>query len=177
MDDSASIRIPAVLVVIAAVVAAGNQFFGALPGPVLWDLGSFIASAEAAKQGQNPYGIYPLTYHVVLPGFDVWNPNLNPPISALLFQPLTWAEPHTIFRIWYVTNVVLHAATVILLVRKYGREVPPLVFALWAFALAGFWDALALGQIYQPLTLAATLAWLLLQQSREQGFGLVSKTT
>ncbi len=140
-----------------------------LPREGLLDFGSFVASGRAAAEGLNPYGIYPLTFHVSFPGFEAWNPNLNPPISAILFQAFDWTEPVRAFRIWWGVSVALYALTVLLLVRRYGG--PPgrsLTIALWALALAGFWDTLVLGQIYIPLVLAGVAAFLLL----ERGHGI-----
>lgn len=149
-----------------ALVLIVSDVERALPNHGLWDFGSFVASARAAREGLNPYGIYPLTMHVVLPGFDSWNPNLNPPISALLFRAFDLAEPETSLRVWWAISVACYVATVLLLVARY-RDSHPAALALPAFALAGFWDTLFLGQIYLPLVLAGTAAWLLLE--RRQG--------
>src|SRR3712207_4336944 len=78
----------------------------------LWDFGSFVASGRAASEGLNPYGVYPLTLHVQLPGFESWNPNLNPPISALLFQLFDVADPHVVIWVWRWISVAFYAATV-----------------------------------------------------------------
>ncbi len=144
----------------------------ALPGEGLWDFGSFVASGRAAGEGLNPYGIYPLTLHVSFPGFEVWNPNLNPPISALLFQLFDLTDPHLSFRIWWVISVLCYGVTVLLLLRRYGRPDWWLLL-LWAFALAGFWDTLVLGQIYLPLVLAGSAAWLLLERGEGRWAGLL----
>ncbi|HVL72196.1 MAG TPA: glycosyltransferase family 87 protein [Beijerinckiaceae bacterium] len=142
----------------------------------LWDFGSFVASGRAAREGLDPYGIYPLTLHVSLPGFETWNPNLNPPISALLFQAFDLAEPQTSLRVWSALSVALYAAAVGLLLLRYGPELGPFeaaVLLVWAFGLAGFWDTLFLGQIYIPLVLAAVLAWLLLERGRGAAAGIL----
>jgi len=140
----------------------------------LWDFGSFVASGRAAREGLNPYGIYPLTLHVVLPGFDAYNPNLNPPISALLFQLFDVADPEVSLRVWWWISVACYVATVLLLLRRYARSaVEGLVMGLWAFALAGFWDTLFLGQIYLPLVLAAVGAWLLIERDRDLAAGVL----
>ena len=76
-----------------------------LPSGELRDFGSFVASADAAARGANPYGTHALTFHVVLPGFDAWNPNLNPPVSVLLFRPLLAGPPQQAFR-WWCDRVV-----------------------------------------------------------------------
>ncbi len=165
---------PELLLALLALMVIRSGFAETLPGDRLLDFGSFVASGQAARDGLNPYGIYPpLTWHVVVPGFETWNQNLNPPISVLLFQLFSLAEPHTMFRLWYVITGVLYSAVIVLLVRRYDREVPPLVFTLWAFALAGFWDALALGQVYEPLVLATVVAWLLLEKNRTNWAGVL----
>ncbi|AGS23220.1 glycosyltransferase family 87 protein [Rhizobium etli] len=131
----------------------------------LWDFGAFVASGHAAAAGLDPYGIYPpLTPHVVFPGFESWNPNLNPPISALLFQTFGLLEPVQSLRIWWMISIASYIAAVALLLRRYsgGLELP--LLAIWAFALAGFWDTLYLGQIYMPFVLIAVVAWLSLEK-------------
>lgn len=155
-----------------AVLAIRSEFPRIAPSEALWDFGSFVASARAAKEGLNPYGIYPLTLHVDLPGFETWNPNLNPPISALLFRLFDMAEPEVSFRIWRWVSVVFYGATVLLLARRFGGSQWWLV-TLWAFALAGFWDTLFLGQIYLPLVFAAVAAWLLLERGERFWAGIL----
>ncbi|WP_192499063.1 glycosyltransferase family 87 protein [Skermanella pratensis] len=163
----------------AALLAAGLtglivwQLQRSLPGPLLWDFGSFMGSGRAAAEGLDPYGIYPgLTFRVELPGFESWNQNLNPPVSLLLFQPLSQLDPGEAFRLWWAVTVVAYAALVTLLVRHHRLE-SPVIPALAAFAAAGFWDTLVLGQIYVPLALAATGAWLLLERNRPVAAGLL----
>src|SRR3712207_6811803 len=156
------------LTVIAALVAINTEFPRIIHEPGLWDFGSFVASGRAASEGLNPYGIYPLTLRVELPGFESWNPNLNPPISALLFQAFDVADPHVAYQIWRWISVVFYAAAVLLLVSRFSDRLQAVCVALWCFALAGFWDTLFLGQIYLPLVFAGIAAWLLL----ERGAGL-----
>jgi hypothetical protein len=160
--------ITGLLIVIAAFMAIRAEFPRILYEPGLWDFGSFVASGRAASEGLNPYGVYPLTLRVELPGFESWNPNLNPPISALLFQAFDVADPYVTYQIWRWISVAVYAAAILLLVSRVGNRVEALVVAMWAFALAGFWDTLFLGQIYLPLVLAGVAAWLLL----ERGAGL-----
>lgn len=156
------------LTVIAALLAINAEFPRIIHEPGLWDFGSFVASGRAASEGLNPYGIYPLTLRVELPGFESWNPNLNPPISALLFQAFDGADPSVTYQVWRWISVVVYAAAILLLVSRVGNRVEALIITVWAFALAGFWDTLFLGQIYLPLVLAGIAAWLLL----ERGVGL-----
>jgi hypothetical protein len=146
-----------------AVWAISMELPRSLPGENLMDFGSFVASGRAAREGMNPYGIYPLTFHVSFPGFEAWNPNLNPPISALLFQAFDWAQPHVSLRVWWGVSVACYVLTVGLLVWRF-RAQQPVAIAIWAFGLAGFWDTLVLGQIYLPLVLAGVAAWLLIER-------------
>ena len=140
----------------------------------LWDFGAFLASGRAAAEGLNPYGIYPpLTPHVVFPGFDAWNPNLNPPISALLFQLFDLAPQDTSFLVWSWISMALYGATLLLLARRYAWGPASIVLIAWALALAGFWDTLYLGQIYIPLVLAAVGAWLLLERGQALWAGVL----
>jgi hypothetical protein len=160
--------ITGLLTVIVAFLAIHAEFPRIIHEPGLWDFGSFVASGRAASEGLNPYGVYPLTLRVELPGFESWNPNLNPPISALLFQAFDVADPYVTYQVWRWISVAVYAAAILLLVSRVGNRVEALVIAIWAFALAGFWDTLFLGQIYLPLVLAGVAAWLLL----ERGAGL-----
>jgi hypothetical protein len=157
---------------LAAVCLAVSGLLRALPGSGLLDYGSFVASGRAAAEGLDPYGIYPLTFHVVLPGFESWNPNLNPPVSLPLFQLLDLLDPAVGFRVWWAVSLLCYAMAVLLLVRRHGGRRRALA-AAWAFALAGFWDTLVLGQIYLPLVLAAAGAWLLLDAGRPGAAGLL----
>jgi len=138
----------------------------------LWDFGSFVASGRAAAEGLNPYGIYPLTLHVKLPGFESWNPNLNPPVSALLFQLFDSPDPRAAFEAWRLVSIAFYMAAVLLLAWRFRSPQAP-IMAIWAFALAGFWDTLFLGQIYLPLALAAIAGWLLLERGQVWAAGIL----
>ncbi len=163
----------------AAVVAFSvwvilGEWGRVLPPHGLWDFGAFLASGRAAAEGLNPYGIYPpLTPHVVFPGFEAWNPNLNPPISALLFQAFDLAPPERSLQVWNLVSVACYVLTIGLLAWRYTPHWGALVLAAWALALAGFWDTLYLGQIYIPLVLAATGAWLLLERRQMVWAGIL----
>jgi hypothetical protein len=153
-----------------ALIAWGLET--ALPTGELRDYGSFVASGRAAGEGKNPYGIHPLTFHVVLPGFDVWNPNLNPPLSIPLFQAFDRVEPRRGFRIWWSVSLICYVAALVLLARGQGAR-PVGLLSLWALAHAGLWDTLALGQIYLPIVLAVAGSWLLLQHGHLRTAGIL----
>jgi hypothetical protein len=160
------------LIAAIALVLIVSDVARVLPNHGLWDFGSFVASARAAREGLNPYGVYPLTMHVVLPGFDSFNPNLNPPVSALLFRAFDATDPQASLRVWWGISVVCYLAAVLLLVARCGVRRAVLV-GLPALALAGFWDTLFLGQIYLPLVLAAVAAWLLLERGQGTAAGVL----
>ena len=171
--DKPAHAVPTALLAAALTALIVWQLQRSLPGSLLWDFGSFMGAGRAAAEGLDPYGIYPgLTFRVELPGFESWNQNLNPPVSLLLFQPLSYLDPAEAFRLWWAVTAVAYAALVSLLVRRYRPEAP-LVPALAAWAAAGFWDTLVLGQIYVPLALAAAGAWLLLERGRLLAAGLL----
>ena len=155
---------------LAVVIADGIR--RARPIGELRDFGSFIASGRAAAEGQNPYGVHPLTFHVVLPGFDVWNPNLNPPVSIPVFQWFGRFDPARTFNAWWGVSLACYLLAIALLTRRYGTGRSWLL-PLWALALAGLWDTLALGQIYLPLVLATVGAWLLLERGRHVAAGVL----
>lgn len=166
-------RIAAAILVAGLTMLIVWQLQRSLPGPLLWDFGSFMGSGRGAAEGLNPYDIYPgLTFRLEIPGFESWNHNLNPPVALLLFQPLSQLEPFMAFRLWWAVTLISYAALVWLLVQRYRPEAP-LVPALAAFAAAGFWDTLILGQIYVPLALAAVGAWLLLERDRPIAAGIL----
>ncbi len=140
----------------------------------LWDFGAFVASGRAAAQGLDPYGIYPpLTPHVVMPGFESWNPNLNPPVSALLFQMFDTADPERARLIWNGISVLCYLIAVGLLLRRYTRGTESVLVGIWTLGLAGFLDTLFLGQIYTPLVLCAAGAWLLLERRQFIAAGIL----
>jgi hypothetical protein len=151
------------------------QLAASLPTGNLMDFGSFWASGEATTRGGDPYGIHPLTFHVVMPGFEAWNPNLNPPVALPLFQLFASFPPQAAFRAWWAVSLVGYALTLGLVLLAYRDRLGPerlLLGGLWALALAGFWDTLVLGQIYVPLAFASVLAFLLLRSGRPVLAGL-----
>ena len=162
---------PSIAAAVILLVVTIHSMAGALPTTSLMDYGSFYASGRAASEGLDPYAIYPLTFHVVLPGFESWNPNLNPPVSLPLFEFFATANPHVGFRLWWAFSFVCYVAAVGLLLWRYGRN--RWLAGLWAVSMAGFWDTLALGQIYLVLVLAAVGAWLLLDRGRPILAGLL----
>ena len=130
----------------------------------LGDFGSFIASGQAAQRGENPYAVYPLTSRAEYVGREETFPNMNPPVSLLLFELLAKVNPFTALRNWIILSIVIYLTGLIILFRAYH---PTPIWLAWALTLAGLWDTLALGQIYTALFLLVALAWLCLGAGRE----------
>lgn len=170
--SSGPLRAADLLLIALALAAIIYQFPRTLPGDSLLDFGSSLASGQAARQGLNPYAVYPLTFHFVGEGFEIRNPNLSPPVSAIIYQVFAAVEPYLGFRIWYGINLVLYAATLILLVRGF-KDIPRGPLIVCAAALAGFWETLMLGQSYVPLVLACVGAWLLLDRGSDIWAGVL----
>src|SRR3972149_3021787 len=77
----------------------------------LYDFGSFIASGQLANTGQNPYSAE--SSLILQVEFSKINrsgisPNLNPPISVMLFQIIGDANPRKSVMIWRILTVILY---------------------------------------------------------------------
>jgi hypothetical protein len=136
------------------------------------DFGSFVASGRASVQGADPYAVYPLTGHVAFDTFDLDNPNLNPPISVLLFRGLATFNPDAAFRWWYAISFCVYGLTLLFLARTYP-DTTTLKMVGWALCLAGLWHCLYLGQVYLALLALAALAWILLDRKQFWGAGIL----
>ena len=144
-------------------LAVGGFFLYALFGiasgfhlgaPDSQDFQSFVASGRAVVAGANPYD------HLAMDAV-VTRPNLDPPTLLPLFS-LLGAIPIKVAHVaWTLVSLACYVAAVVL-VWRYGSGAAGGRRLVWAFALAGFWFELGLGQIYMPLLLVAVVAWLLL---------------
>lgn len=159
--------LPRVGIAICLLCIATFGLLVSYPNPdLLRDFGSFLASGQAAAAGLDPYGNYPpLTFYVTSAEGGAYAPNLNPPISVLIFQCFATTDPATAFLIWYAISATLFLIAIGLLIHTYGPHLS-LLHVLWVFALTGLWHTLRLGQIYMPLLLVTIFAWLLLRSNR-----------
>jgi hypothetical protein len=134
------------------------------PGEVaLADFGSFYASGQAAAQGLDPYGVYPLTMDAALGAGHGAAVNLNAPLSVSVFQLFIGFDPASARLGWFLVSIAAYAISVVLLVwTSPGARDPLRVVA--PFALAGFTETLDLGQVYAVLALWTTLALLLMRR-------------
>lgn len=135
---------------------------GSADGVPLGDFGSFFASGQAASQGLDPFGVYPLTMGA---SSGAAAANLNAPLSVVVFQALTPFDPATAREAWFVATLLAFVATLGLLLRAYPTS-RGLLQVAWPFAAAAFWETIDLGQVYAFLALISTVAWLLLGRQR-----------
>lgn len=138
----------------------------------LGDFGSFIASGLSLKNGTNPYDTNsPLIFEAVLPRVNAGGkmPNLNPPISLLVFEWVATGDHILTVNIWRALSLLLYIVSFLLLANEYK---PAPLRTLWAFALAGLWHTIGLGQIYTLLLLLTTLAWLSSRQNKSIQMGI-----
>jgi hypothetical protein len=153
----------ALLALFFALIIAINWYFLRSGTKYLLDFGSFMASGIAAAKGQNPYSSdSPLILVVFFKwiGMSIPAPNLNPPITVLLFESISNFEPSQALQLWRITSAVGYIFSILLLARAY-RNSFSLFRVAWAFCLAGFWHTIHLGQIYIPLLIAVIAAWIL----------------
>jgi len=128
----------------------------------LLDFGSFISAGKAAREGQNPYTTdSPLVFQVDSQNSDqtLPSPNLNPPVSIIFFRLLADVNPAKAALSWKVISAIMFVTGVFILARSYPKFTNP-VRILWALNLAGFWNTIALGQIYAPIFLLAIGVWI-----------------
>ena len=134
----------------------------------LMDFGSFYASGLKARNGENPYDanseyIFEIDFSRVGAGGKMMN--LNPPISVPIFEYLSLFEPHRTLILWQMAAAALYAGVIVLLAFFYRQNMTPIKF-MWAFALAGFWHSLVLGQIYILLLVFTVLGWIFLERGK-----------
>ncbi|WP_025745980.1 glycosyltransferase family 87 protein [Kallotenue papyrolyticum] len=129
------------------------------------DLASFHAAGRAAAVGTNPYAITPELWVVELPAFGIRasTVNLNMPVSVLWMEASAPVDLTTLFRVSLLLNIILYGIALALLARS-SATLPWRV--AWAVCLAGFWQTLALGQIYLWMLPLVIGAWLAVRDQR-----------
>jgi len=158
--------IPSIIIVIGfAIIIFLNIIFIKPTLNELLDFGSFLASGKAIQNGDNPYASdLPLVFN---PGSEqiLPSPNLNPPISVILFKPLADIDPLQAVWGWRILTIVQFVIAVYILGKINSNYTNP-VRILWAFSLAGLWTTLALGQIYAPILILVACAWVLAEKAK-----------
>ena len=143
----------------------------------LHDFGSFIAAGRLAQAGENPYSSdAPLVFNVTFKGISLSGdaPNLNPPISVVLFEQIANNEPFVLINTWRIVSVLLFVASIFILQRAYSKTGTPAILRIaWAAALAGFWHTIQLGQLYCFLLLLAVLTFVFLRNRKDIPAGIM----
>jgi len=163
-------KIPKILSSIIAVVGFAfiiflNIIFIKPAFNELLDFGSFLAAGNAARDGVNPYASdLPFVFN---PGSEqeLPSPNLNPPISIILFRPLAGLDPLKASWGWRIATIIQFGVAIYILGRTYSNHTTPLRI-LWASNLAGLWTTLALGQIYASILILSVCAWVLAEKGK-----------
>jgi alpha-1,2-mannosyltransferase len=136
----------------------------------LHDFGSFIASGQLAIQGKNPYSIdSPLIFKVSFPKINLEGvaPNLNPPISVLLFQPLSKIDPFQSINFWRILSIILFLLSLFILQKAFPIKSSNRILQIaWAISLAGFWHSIQLGQLYCAMLFITTLVIFFLKNGK-----------
>ena len=172
LPSKKAIRSAATVFLISALVISYiiNVYFVLSTLGYLFDFGSFIAAGQLANAGQNPYANdSPLILSVKFTGNGQSGvaPNLNPPISVLIFQRIATIPPSTSITIWRIATILFYSGGLFALQRTHPVRISQSLFRLfWAISLAGFWHAIQLGQIYTLAFLFTIGAWLFFNQNR-----------
>lgn len=161
-----------VLVTLVASVALLLHFCFTSPiSPGSNDWQSFVASGRAARDGLNPYAVYPLTHRAEHAGRSFPAPNLNPPALLPVFDLFGRVPISTSFRVWQLASLVIYVGATIALVRTYGHISP--FRLLWLVSFTPLWSTLSYGQVYALLLYLAATALLCIRRGKYCWAGLM----
>lgn len=142
------------------------------------DFGSFIAAGKMAVEGKNPYAAdSPLVFQVESQNTDqtLPSPNLNPPLSIILFKKLANLDSLRAVSAWRITTVFVYGLGIFILTKAYPKFTTP-TRILWALCLAGIWNTIALGQIYAPIFILAIGVWIFMEKGYSKLGGIILGT-
>ena len=128
----------------------------------LQDLGSFLHSVAAYREGLNPYGFYSWLRPAPISPEAL---NLNPPISVYLFQPLLAVDTSVAHLGFLLGSIAILGASFAWLFSENPDKRNPRVL-LVILSLAGIWHTLGYSQIYGPLLLLAVGAWYFMRRDQ-----------
>ena len=142
----------------------------------LYDFGSFVGAGELALNGLDPYStesslINSIKFRENDP--SQYAPNLNPPITVLIFKKIANINPLSSITFWRICSILFFITAIIILQRTYpARGFQAFMRFTWALSLAGFWHTLHLGQIYTFLLILIVLAWVLFKNNKPVAAGI-----
>jgi hypothetical protein len=167
VDRSRFFRLAALYVVLAIIIWL-NMIWVKPALDHLLDFGSFIAAGRESIAGKNPYGtVSPLIYNIKSENTQqtLPSPNLNPPLSVVVFRWIATTEPWKAVSVWRIISVGFFAIGLAVIAWRYREFITPLRI-LWAICLAGFWNTIALGQIYALIFLLTIGGWILMEKGQ-----------
>lgn len=130
------------------------------------DFTLFYASARALQLGENPYGPVPAELVARLPAsvttlLTAANPNLNPPLVAWLFIPLTALPLAQAYLLWGVLSIMAGLAAGWVIWHALFPRNPSRVLTIWLvlFCYYPTFVAIRLGQLTMLIFLMLALAW------------------
>lgn len=171
LQTSKSFIIIALAIPLFIVAISINVIFTITALDSLNDFGSFVASGQFYNQGENPYSNdSPLVFSVKFANINLEGdaPNLNPPISVIIFKSIASIPPLLSINIWRICSIIIFIISLLILNRTYPIEKSQSrLRAVWALGLAGFWHTLQLGQIYTLLLFFTVLVWIFLKSKHE----------
>lgn len=148
-----------VLLTLLIVINLSPLLFGT---ESLGDYGSFHASGQLARAGQNPYAAgSSLIFRPTVLGQEVNALNLNPPSILPLFELIALVDPARGLLMWRIFSIVCYGAALALIWHAFPDR-RSLLGVAWAVSVAGLYHVLDMGQIYGPMALGVTCAYLAL---------------
>jgi len=186
--------LPACLVSLAAVywaIIATASIEYIQPRGSFSDFAHFYAAARALRMGIGP-GIYSATQLLAIDrlpggcaGTELQIPYINPPLLAILFQPLTTLPCVEAFRVWRLISLAIWAGVTLLLAwqvwqrcaQRGATAAMRTIAAAFIIALSVFsypiLDGLWLGQVHLLIMGGLVLAWWLRERDRPFVAGLI----
>ena len=161
--DSRLRRVPVILAALYLLVAAITAILRIeLQGDSrVFD--SFWASGDAWLRGLNPYAVLPDTWVVEIPGADILDVNLNPPVTLPIMALIASVPVASGAVGWVIASTILIISCCFAICRETGANDFKLA---WALSCAAVIDTLLLVQIYALILLLGTVIWFALRRAK-----------
>ena len=137
----------------------------------LHDFGNLWISADALKEGLNPYAVYPGVSVTDVSWGTIASVNLNPPPAFFLIRWFAEVPAATGIMFWRLINICAIGLSLFLLARHYPKMRPMLI--AWLLLWPVVTNTITVGQIYGVLALLTTIAWIDLSGERAIRAGLL----
>jgi len=165
-------RISNIIILTLSVAAlVGLLLFAPLPtgGSWGWDVAIFRAGARALMQGQNPY--LPANIPRFADGAQLATIPFYTysPVFAALVAPLAALPPWVAFRFWFLGNLGLYFASILLIIKAIGWKINTRGLVLLVLAMAAFAPLrtlLIIGQSGVVMLFFLSLSFWLLKHNR-----------